>query len=96
MGSFLLKKWLATHIEREHNYNESNSNVSEKTNIDNVNNRTLLFGPSFSGKTYLMLQILSRISDRDIYIITESPPEQYSNSKIKVKEISDEIKTLNE
>ena len=43
-----------------------------------------------------MLKILSRISDRDIYIITKSPPEQYTNSKIKIKEISDEIKPLNE
>ena len=65
-------------------------------NGNNNNNRTLLVGPSFSGKTYLMLQIFSRISDRDIYIITKSPPEQYSNSKIKIKEISDEIKPLNE
>ena len=29
-------------------------------------------------------------------MITKSPPEQYSNSKIKMKEISDEIKPLNE
>ena len=43
-----------------------------------------------------MLKFLSRISDRDIYIITKSPPEQFSNSKIKIKEISDEIKPLNE
>ena len=50
-------------------------------NGNNNNNRTLLVGPSFSGKTYLMLKILSRISDRDIYIITKSPPEQYTNSK---------------
>ena len=35
------------------------------------NNRSLLVGPSFSGKTYLMLKILSRIPDRDIYIITK-------------------------
>ena len=41
-----------------------------------------------------MLKILSRISDRDIYIITKSPPEQYSNSKIKIKKINDEIKPL--
>ena len=34
--------------------------------------------------------------DRDIYIITKSPPEQYTNSKIKNKEITDEIKPLNE
>ena len=43
-----------------------------------------------------MLKIVSRISDRDIYIITKSPTEQYTNSKIKIKEISDEIKPLNE
>ena len=97
-GKFFTKKWLTTHIEREHNHNESNSNVSEKTNIDNINNnnRTLLVGSSFSGKKYLMLQILSRMPDRDIYIITKSPPEQYSNSKIKIKETNDEIKPLNE
>ena len=63
---------------------------------NNNNNRTLLVGPSFSGKTYLMLKILSRMPDRDTYIITKSPPEQYTNSKIKIKEISDEIKPLNE
>ena len=63
---------------------------------NNKNNRTLLVGPSFSGKTYLMLKTLSRIPDRDFYIITKSPPEQYTNSKIKIKQISDEIKPLNE
>ena len=60
----------------------------------NNNNRTLLVGPSFSGKTYLMLKILLRMIDRHIYMITESPPEQYTNSKVKIKEISDEIKPL--
>ena len=69
----------------------------QQPKIENCNNnRILLVGPSFSGKTYLMLKILSRIPDRDIYIITKSPPEQYSNSKNKIKEISDEIKPLNE
>ena len=63
---------------------------------NNNNNRTLLVGPSFSGKTYCMLKTLSRLADRDVYIITKSPPEQYTNSKIKIKEISDEIKPLNE
>ena len=62
----------------------------------NNNNRTLLVGPSVSGKTYLMLKTLSRKPNRDIYIITKSPPEQYTNSKIKIKEIGDEIKSLNE
>ena len=61
-----------------------------------INNRTLLVGPSFSGKTYLMLKTFSRISDRDIYIITKSPPDQYTDSKIKIKEINDEIKPLNQ
>ena len=44
-----------------------------------------------------MLKNLSRTQlDRDIYTITKSPPEQYSNSKSKIKERSDEIKPLNE
>ena len=72
-----------------------NVNTPQQPNFEN-NNRTLLVGPSFSGKTYLMLKILSRMLDRDIYIITKSPPEQYTNSKIKSKEIGDEIKPLNE
>ena len=69
--------------------------IIEKGNNNN-NNRTLLVGPSFSGKTNLMLKILSRTSDRDTYIITKSPPEQYTNSKIKIKEIRDELELLNE
>ena len=59
------------------------------------NNRTLLVGPSFSGKTYLTLEILSRMPDRDFYIITESPPKHYPCSEIKIKEIA-EVKHLNE
>ena len=40
--------------------------------------RTPFVGPSFPGKTYLMLKILSRIQpDRDLDIITKSHPEQY-------------------
>ena len=54
-----------------------------------------MVGCSFSGKTHLMLKILSRIPDRDIYITTKSSPEQNTNYKIKFKEISDEIKPLN-
>ena len=42
-------------------------NTPQQPKIENNNNnRTFLVGPSFSGKTYLMLKILSRISDRDI------------------------------
>ena len=43
-----------------------------------------------------MLKTHSRIPDRNIYLITKSPPEQYTNSEIKIKEINDEIKPLNE
>ena len=59
------------------------------------NKRTLIVGPSFLGKTH-MLKILTRLADRDFYIITKSPPEQYSNCKIKSKEMSNEIKPINE
>ena len=86
--------------KRKNNLIQNEITISHQSKIENdsnnKNNRTLLVGPSFSSKTYLMLKILSRISDRDIYIITKSPPEQYSNSKIKIKEIKDEIKPLNE
>ena len=43
-----------------------------------------------------MLEIHSRISYRDIYILIKLPQEQFSNSKIKIKEITEEIKPLNE
>ena len=88
-GKFFTKKWLTNHIERERQ-NESNSSVLKKPKTDivmtEINNRTLLVGCSFSGKTYLMLKILSRIPpEQNIYKITKSHPEQFSNSKIKIK-----------
>ena len=43
-----------------------------------------------------MVKNFSRRPDRDIYIITKSPPEEYSNSKIKNKGIGDEGRPLNE
>ena len=43
-----------------------------------------------------MLKVLSRIPNRDVYTITKSPPEQYSISKIEIKEIGEESKPLNE
>ena len=86
---------MTTNIEREYHKNESNSNTLEKPKIDkiitNKNNRILLVLPSFSGRTYLMLKIFSRLTpDRDIFIITKSPLENISNSKIKIKEIGEE------
>ena len=98
-GKFFTRKWLTTHIEREHQ-NESKSNVLEKPKMDylntNDNNRTLLIAPSFSCKTYLMLKFLSRIRNQDLYIFINSPPEQYSISEMKIKEVSDEKEPLNE
>ena len=81
-----------------YNIRKRKNNVIQQPKNENDinNNRTLVVGASFSGKTYLMIKILSRIPNRDIYIITKSPPEQYTNSEIKIKEISDEIKPLNE
>ena len=83
-----------------YNKKKRKNNLIQQPKIENGNdinnNRTLLVRPSFSGKTYLMIKLLSRISDRDIYIITKTPPEKYTNSKIKIKEITDEIKPLNE
>ena len=67
----------------------------EKVNKNNNNNRILSVGPPFSGKTYLKLIIVSRIPDRDIYVINKSPPEQNSYSKIKIKETG-ERKSVNE
>ena len=76
--------------------NEITTSYQQPKIENNNNNPTLIVGPSFLGKTYLMLKILSRMPDRDIYIINKSPPEQYTNSKIKINEIGDEIKPLNE
>ena len=61
--------------KRKNNLVQNEITISHQPKIEdgnnNSNNRTLLVGPSFSGKTYLMLKILSRISDRDIFIITK-------------------------
>ena len=56
------------------------SHQQPKIENGNNSNRTLLVGPSFLGKISLMLKILSRIPNRDFYIITKSPPGQYSIS----------------
>ena len=94
MRKVFTKNCLTIHIEREHE-NESKSSVLEKPIVDNVsfnnNNRTHVVGLGSSGKTHLMLKILSLLRNQDIYEITKSPPEQYSSSKIKVKELSAEV-----
>ena len=87
---------------KEKKRKNKNSNTliqSQQQNNDDVNtnknNRTVLVGPRLLSQTYLLLKKLSRIlPDRDIYIITKPPPEQYSNSKIKIKEKTEEKKPL--
>ena len=81
-------------VQNEITISHQQPKIENGNNINN--NRTLLVAPCFSGKTYLMIKTLLRIPDRDIYIITKPSPEQYTNSKFKIKETSDEIKPLNE
>ena len=75
---------------------------NQQPKVDNANknnnndNRTLSIRPFFSGRTYLILKIPPRIHNRDIFIITKSPPEQYSNSKFESGEIGEEPKPLSE
>ena len=71
--------------KEKRNYKQSSEKLSVYDN--HINNRTLLVGPSFPGKTYLMFKFLSRMPNRDIYRVTKSPPEWYSNSKTKIKEV---------
>ena len=69
-GKYFTVKWLTTHMEREHHQNKSKPNVLEKPKNDkdkNNNNRTHLVGPSFSGKTYLMLRIISRVPNQKFF-----------------------------
>ena len=60
------------------------------------NNRTLVVCAIGSRKTYLMLKILSRICDKDIYKLTKSPPDEYFISKTEIRGIGDKIKHLSE
>ena len=98
MVSFSQKKWLTSHIEREHQSTESNmlENVNNNTNINNPkvsaieNHRRVVIGPSNLGKTYCMLKILEKIGNqRPIHIITR-PPNQYPNYKTRT-----DIKPIN-
>ena len=74
-------------------YDDSVNNI-EKPKIGNVpkyeNHRHVVIGPSNVGKTYYMLKILEKISNKKpIHIITRSP-NQYPNYKT-----STEIKPIN-
>ena len=75
-----------------HNENHNNNIITNDDNNNNDNsmfNRTLIVGPSFCGKTHLLLNKLQliRLDDntRKIHIITRSP-EQYN--KIEIEDVS--------
>ena len=63
-----------------------NNNTLEKVSVNDerMKDRTLSVGPLLSCQTYLMLTLLSQLSNRDIYINTKSPAELYSNSESKL------------
>ena len=79
-----------------HNENYDNNNYinniitnDNNDNIDNNCNRTLIVGPSFCGKTLLLLNKLQLIRldnpEQKIRIITRSPEQ---NSKIEIEDVS--------
>ena len=72
--------------KRKNNLTQNKITTSDQQpKFENNNNRTLLVGPSFSGKTYLMLKILSRIPDRDIYKSLNHLQNSISILKSKLK-----------
>ena len=72
-----------------HNENHNNNFITNDDNDNSMFNRTLIVGPSFCGKTHLLLNKLQliRLDDntRKIHIITRSP-EQYN--KIEIEDVS--------
>ena len=86
------KTYLSKHLKRcikllEDVYylNNNQTDDDNENQIDNNCSRTLIVGPSFCGKTHLLLNKLQliRLDDntRKIHIITRSP-EQYSNTAL--------------
>ena len=76
--------------------NENHNNQIDDNNnqIDNNCIRTLIVGPSFCGKSHLLLNKLQliRLDDntRKIHIITRSP-EQYSNIEIEQVKVEEDL-----
>ena len=84
-----IELFVRTVTKKNEKSNESTLMQSQQPKIDNVStnisNGTLLVEQSFLAKTYLILKILSRRLDREIYIISKSPPDQYSVLKSKME-----------
>ena len=56
-------------------HKKTNENIKNFREETVQQKRAPIVGPSFSRILYLMLKFLSGMSDRDVYIITKSPPE---------------------
>ena len=88
---------MTTHIEREHqlsehivleNVNNNNNNNDSNLNVSQYENHAyIVIGPRNVGKTFYMLKVLEKITDKKpIFIITRSPnqyPNYTTNSEIK-------------
>ena len=53
----------------------------EKNKINN--NRSSIIGPSFSGKTYLILRKLKLVINRDKFVITRTPEQFIVDFKVE-------------
>ena len=79
---------IINHNENYDNNNYTNNIITNDNNdnIDNNCNRTLIVGPSFCGKTHLLLNKLQLIrlydKEKQIHIITRSPG-QYSEAALR-------------
>ena len=82
--------------ENQKNQIDDNNNQTDTATLalHNNCNRTLIVGPSFCGKTHLVLNKLQliRLDDntRKIHIITRSP-EQYSNIEIEQVKVEEDL-----
>ena len=82
--------------ENHNNQIDDNNNQIDTATLalHNNGNRTLIVGPSFCGKTHLLLNKLQliRLDDitRKIHIITRSP-EQYSNIEIEQVKVEEDL-----
>ena len=86
-------------INHNENYDNNNYTINIITNdnndnIDNNCNRTLIVGPSFCGKTHLLLNKLQLIrlfdKEKQIHIITRSPG-QYTNTEREVISVDEDL-----
>ena len=82
---------IINHNENYDNNNYTNNIITNDNNdnIDNKCNRTLIVGPSFCGKTHLLLNKLQLIrlydNKKQVHIITRSPGQ---NTNTEIEDIS--------